>query len=207
MQVPEKLALVENHELAVAGLHALVTRYGASRFRFVRFDRHHPAHSAHLVLVDPFGGRADRLELLAGLAAHPRVATLAVFTLDVTPAVIDAALVRGATGVLSKATPGAALIDQLALLRAGEQIVSPPCAPAQTASVPAELTPREAAVLRLLASGARNADIARRCGVSVNTVKTHLRSVFRKLGVETRAQAVAAVLTASAPPLIDGCRR
>jgi LuxR family maltose regulon positive regulatory protein len=53
-----------------------------------------------------------------------------------------------------------------------------------------DLTPREISVLRLLAAGLQNKEIASRTSVSVNTVKTHTRHIFEKLGVKTRVQAV-----------------
>ena len=58
--------------------------------------------------------------------------------------------------------------------------------------VGAGLTVREREVLTLLADGLGNKQIAARLGISTNTVKTHLELLFEKLGVSTRAQAVAA---------------
>ena len=52
------------------------------------------------------------------------------------------------------------------------------------------LTPRELEVLRLLASGARNREIAEQLTVSVNTVKYHIENLYEKLGVSSRTQAV-----------------
>ena len=60
-----------------------------------------------------------------------------------------------------------------------------------TASAPV-LTQREREILALLADGFGNKQIAARLGISTNTVKTHLELLFDKLGVSTRAQAVAA---------------
>lgn len=62
---------------------------------------------------------------------------------------------------------------------------------APTHVVPRELTDRELEILRLLMRGLANAEIARKLGVSTNTVKNHLHSIYRKLGVTSRGQAFA----------------
>jgi DNA-binding NarL/FixJ family response regulator len=63
----------------------------------------------------------------------------------------------------------------------------------------AALTPREAEVLRLMAQGLGNGEIARRLFISEKTVKVHVSHIFEKLGVETRVQAV----LAAGPPRED----
>jgi len=60
--------------------------------------------------------------------------------------------------------------------------------------VPSPLSSRETEVLRELAAGARNAEIAARLGISERTVKAHLATIYLKLGVETRTAAVAAAM-------------
>jgi DNA-binding NarL/FixJ family response regulator len=62
-----------------------------------------------------------------------------------------------------------------------------------------QLTPREHEMARLVAEGASNKEIARRCAISVKTVKTHLTSIFRKLGLSTRLELAVAVGRAAAP--------
>lgn len=63
------------------------------------------------------------------------------------------------------------------------------------AALPAlELTAREIDVLKLLAQGLSNAEIADQLFISHNTVKTHLKSIFSKLGVEHRVQAAVIAL-------------
>ena len=67
--------------------------------------------------------------------------------------------------------------------------VPPPGNPAAVASL--GLTPREVEVLRLLAAGKANKEIARALGVSPNTVKTHLARLYDKLGASSRTAAIA----------------
>ena len=67
---------------------------------------------------------------------------------------------------------------------------APDTAPAAQTEPPAELTEREYEVLRLMAQGHSNAEIAERLFISVNTVKTHSANLFAKLDVRRRTQAV-----------------
>src|SRR5262245_63397212 len=69
----------------------------------------------------------------------------------------------------------------------------PPAEPTHVARF-AELSMRETEVLRALVGGARNSDIAEALGISERTVKAHLTSIYQKLGVETRAAAVAVAI-------------
>ena len=70
---------------------------------------------------------------------------------------------------------------------------APPPSPAFARDEPSGpfLTPREVEILALVGEGASNKAVARRLGISAHTVKFHLEAVFRKLGVATRAEAVA----------------
>ena len=79
----------------------------------------------------------------------------------------------------------------LAVIKAGS--ASPTAvSPRETAGSHVEpLSERELEVLRLIASGASNRDIARKLFVSLATVKTHINNIYRKLEVRTRTQAVA----------------
>jgi ATP/maltotriose-dependent transcriptional regulator MalT len=90
-----------------------------------------------------------------------------------------------------------------ALLKQTEQTLG--TAPRRRADVVEPLTERELAVLRLLATRLSNREIGRQLYVSINTVRTHIQAVYRKLGVATRAEAVAragelGLLPVSTPP-------
>ena len=67
---------------------------------------------------------------------------------------------------------------------------TPGPAPRRRATVPASLTERELAVLRLLPTRLSTREIGRELHVSVNTVRSQARSIYRKLGVTSRAEAV-----------------
>ena len=101
-----------------------------------------------------------------------------------------------ASGLLSR-NPDAYLIDvALRAVAAGLIVRSPGVMEAGFGQLPesdvqALLTPREIEVLEAIADGLTNKAIARRLNISLHTVKFHVESVFRKLGVRTRAEAVA----------------
>jgi DNA-binding NarL/FixJ family response regulator len=110
---------------------------------------------------------------------------------------IQRALRAGARGVLPRGASGLQIAAAVAAAAAGlavqPAIGSPtPARPALNPVAPAQpLTPRESEVLAMLAEGLGNKAIAGRLGISEHTVKTHVAAIFTKLGVSTRAEAVA----------------
>jgi DNA-binding NarL/FixJ family response regulator len=129
-----------------------------------------------------------------------RVLVLTTFDLD--EYVYDA-LAAGASGFLLKDATAEELFDAVRVVAAGDALLSPrvtrrlitefarlrPTTPV-TPEALRELTPREAEVLRLVAEGLSNAEIAERLVLSEETIKTHVGHVFAKLGVRDRAQSV-----------------
>ena len=132
---------------------------------------------------------------------HPaRVLVLTTYDLD--EYVYDA-LQAGASGFLLKDTPPEQLVGGIRAVANGEALLAPTVTrrlieefarigPGRPARPPAldELTPRELEVLRLLARGLSNAEIAATLVVSDTTVKTHVTHVLSKLGLRDRVQAV-----------------
>jgi DNA-binding NarL/FixJ family response regulator len=113
------------------------------------------------------------------------------------------ALRAGASGFMLKDAPAEELVGAIRVLAAGEALLAPavtrrvieafarlPVPSAAHADALAELTSREVDVLRLLARGLSNAEIARELIVSGATVKTHVSRLLMKLGLRDRIQAV-----------------
>jgi DNA-binding NarL/FixJ family response regulator len=105
----------------------------------------------------------------------------------------------GARAVLPRTASADAIIAAVEAAAAGLLVLPsdalaevPQGTAARTAAPPEALTAREAQILALLAEGLVNKQIAARLGISRHTVKTHLGTLFHKLGVSTRAEAVAA---------------
>lgn len=132
-------------------------------------------------------------------ATTPAPRVLVVTTFDIDEYVYEA-LRAGASGFLLKDTPPARLADAIRTVAAGDALLAPqitrrlverftaPRPPAPVAL--AELTGRELEVLRLLAGGLSNAEIADRLVLSLPTVKTHVARILMKLGLRDRVQAV-----------------
>jgi len=133
------------------------------------------------------------------IGSPPHILMLTTFDLD---DYVYEALRSGASGFLLKDTPPEDLIDAIRIVARGEALLAPSVTkrlidefarrPVTTRAVPglADLTERERDVLRLLAKGLSNAEIASALFVSETTVKTHVSHVLTKLEVRDRVQAV-----------------
>ncbi|MBS2532273.1 response regulator transcription factor [Catenulispora sp. NF23] len=121
----------------------------------------------------------------------PRILVLTTYDTD---ADITRAVEAGATGYLLKAEPPDELYAAIRAAAAGRTALSPPVASrmlARLRSPRPTLTDRERDILAQLAQGLGNRDIAKKLFISEATVKTHLGRIYDKLGVDTRAGAVA----------------
>ena len=169
-----------------------------------------------VVLMDLNMPRCDGVEATRRIrASHPQTQVVVLTTYSDDDSII-AALQAGALGYLTKdatraeigravlaAAAGQAVLDpavQQRLLSAA--VRAPAAAPAGPASADDDLTPREAEVLRLIAAGKSNREIARALFVSEATVKTHVNRIFAKTGSRDRGQAVHYAYTRgyAAPP-------
>ncbi|WP_194893670.1 response regulator [Catenulispora pinisilvae] len=134
-------------------------------------------------------------------AAIPRVLVLTTFDLD---EYVYEALRSGASGFILKDAPSAELVHAVRVVAAGEALLAPsvtrrliadftqrPPTPVPAVSHRlAELTPREAEVLRLIARGLSNAEISDLLFIAEQTTKTHVGRILMKLGLRDRVQAV-----------------
>ena len=162
------------------------------------------AKNPQVVLMDLNMPRCDGVEATRRIrASHPQTQVVVLTTYSDDDSII-AALQAGALGYLTKdatraeigravlaAAAGQAVLDpavQQRLLSAA--VRAPAAAPAGPASADDDLTPREAEVLRLIAAGKSNREIARALFVSEATVKTHVNRIFAKTGSRDRGQAM-----------------
>ncbi len=105
---------------------------------------------------------------------------------------IGTALAAGACGFVGKETEFDVLMDAIRRVHAGEQVVHDDAARRLASRLSSQLTTRELEVLRLLGCGLKNKQISAELNLVESTVKVHLTSIFTKLGVTDRTQAVLA---------------
>jgi DNA-binding NarL/FixJ family response regulator len=163
--------------------------------------RRHP----DVVLMDIRMPELDGLQAGERILSDPELETAVVMltTFDATEYVYEALRI-GASGFLLKDTPSERLLDAVRVAAAGEALIAPAItrrlieqftrgARPASGGVPAalaELTPRELEVLRLIARGMSNNEIASELILGENTIKTHVARVLSKLGLRDRVQAV-----------------
>jgi DNA-binding NarL/FixJ family response regulator len=165
-----------------------------------------------VVLMDIHMPRLDGIaatERILAECADVRVIMLTTFDLD---EYVYRALRAGASGFMLKTTPPRDLADALRTAARGDALLSPSItrrlidhytATASPAGSPglAELTARETEVLRMIALGLSNREIADQLFVGEATVKTHVNRIFAKLGVRDRVQAVVLAYQTGVAPL------
>ncbi|WP_327259010.1 MULTISPECIES: response regulator transcription factor [unclassified Streptomyces] len=211
-----RIVVVDDHEVVRAGFAGLLDTQpdfmvvgtasdGAEAVRVCAEQR------PDVVLMDVRMPGTDGIEATARIRAAapdgggPRILVLTTFDLD--EHVYDA-LAAGAGGFLLKDVTAERLFDAVRVVAAGEALLAPTVtrrligefarmrrtapAPASPTAPLTALTPRETEVLRLIAEGLSNPEIAARLSVSEETVKTHVSRILNKLGLRDRTQAVVA---------------
>lgn len=154
-----------------------------------------PANLPDLLVVDIRLPGMDGVELIATLKPRFKDLPILVLTMYEESDLIFDALKAGASGYLLKRAAGEELCDAIRQIRHGGAPMSPSIARKVVDSfrVPeptAGLSPREQEILNLLANGALYKEIAATLGISLDTVRTHLRRIYEKLHVHTRTEAV-----------------
>ena len=193
--VPLRVALVNDYEIVVAGLEHMLAPF-ADRVVVVELDSQRPvATPVDVMLFDAFtrervvGPVADLLQ------RSP--APVVIYTWHLDADLVQECLDLGVAGCVSKTATAQDLVDALEKVAAGSVVVSPrpeeDDAPISAGDWPGRgmgLSARESEVIALIAQGLSNQEVAARAYLSINSVKTYIRSAYRKIGVQRRSQAV-----------------
>jgi DNA-binding NarL/FixJ family response regulator len=187
------VALVNDYELVLRGL-AEILRPFRDRIQVVELDLdQNPECRVDVALFDPYGHAQLGLDRVASLAADPNVGTVAIYTWTLTDEQRVAARAVGARGIIAKSTAPGTFANALVEIAAGADFVSSEFGVKDVPPWPGHefgLTLRESEVAALLADGMSNKQISEALWISENTVKTHLKAIFQKASVTSRAQAM-----------------
>ncbi|MCE1178401.1 MAG: response regulator transcription factor [Micrococcales bacterium] len=198
LRKPLTAALVNDYDLVVRGVAHMLDDY-KDRVSVVELDAGTDvAEPVDIALYDSFAQAPFDAGDLADVLNNPKVRRVVVYTWNLQNDVIRIALEMGVDGYLSKTLPAEGLVKALERINAGERIVSR----VQTQVEDDELvggdwpgraeglTQRESEIIAHITQGLSNQQIASTCYLSINSVKSYIRSAYRKMGVASRSQAV-----------------
>lgn len=186
---PITVALVNDYEIILRGLHSMLAP-SSDRIQVIEHETSGtPASSADVALFDTFASRRDALDRARDMIAEGKVKHVVLYTFDAAEEFLTIARDVGVSGVVLKSASGDVLATAIERVMAGERVGLDDVVRATRSRTSKDLSPREQEVLALLALGRTNAEIGEQLFLSVDTVKTYVRRVFAKLGVNNRTQA------------------
>jgi DNA-binding NarL/FixJ family response regulator len=193
-----RVALVNDYEIVLEGLRALLRPY-APGIRVVELDINTtPVRTVDVTLFDTYGEAGALRDRVRELASDDANGAVIVFSFSNDAALANSVMRAGARGFISKASPATQIVDGIRAAARGERVML--LKRSQRAAVvpelgwpgrPVRLTERESELLALLPTGMTNRELGAHLFLSENTIKTQLRSLFSKLDVKNRVQAVA----------------
>jgi len=194
-RTPVRVAIVNDYELVVVGIAALLEPY-RDRVQVVELDSNLPVmHDVDVILYDTFGqvqgAGMDIPALVDGSQAK-----VVIYSWNLQRELVKDSFEAGAWGYLSKGMAAEELVHAIEQIHAGHRLAprsGGTVAPRADSDWPGKaqsLTVREAEIVALITQGLSNQEIAERSYLSINSVKTYIRTAYRKMGVERRAQAV-----------------
>jgi DNA-binding NarL/FixJ family response regulator len=196
MPSPITIAVVDDYDVVVLGVARMLEQY-PDRVRVAELSTTQTVdRPVDIVLYDAFAQPETDTADLGQFLANPLAGRTAVYTWNFHPQLIDQVRQQGLHGYLSKAMPARDLVTSLERIHAGEVVVSDPPGRARSATGldwpgRAEgLSDRESEILALITQGKSNADVAAITFLSPNTIKSYVRTIYRKIGVTSRTQAV-----------------
>jgi two-component system, NarL family, response regulator LiaR len=192
-----RVAIVNDYEVIVAGVLSMLAPFGRCVDVVELAVQENPDDDVDVALFDAYGQPGLGVGRIRSLAHDDNVGAVAVYTWNLTKAGRESAYRAGARGLIAKSLPAGAVVEALQALADGQTVETEGFRGGMQGAWPGSqwrLSSRESEVLALLATGMPNQAIADALFVSENTVRTHLKAVFRKLSVTNRSQAVARAL-------------
>ncbi len=202
-----RVLVADDHKIVREGVRAVLERAGfevvdeaaSGRETVEKVRQHHP----DVVLLDirmPDGDGLQALEAIKSTFPDVRVIMLTTYA---NPGYLARAVTAGAAGYLTKEADPGQITRAIRAAVSGEQLLDYELLQMALRNVAAQaaevspldddlitpLTEQEKIILRLIVAGLSNEDIGRTLSITVNTVKTHIRHIFQKLGVSDRTQA------------------
>jgi len=196
-QTSIRVFCVDDHPLLREGITAIINNQpdmslvaeAANGFEAIQKFREHQPDVTLMDLRLPDMSGIDALIAIRAEFPEARIIMLTTFEGDVE---IHRSLEAGARGYLLKSMPPKELVEGIRQVHAGKKRIPPQLAAQLAEHLGDEaLTEREIEVLRHIAGGNRNRDIAERLFISEETVKVHIKHIMEKLGATDRTQAVA----------------
>lgn len=212
------LLIVDDHPMIREGLVSMITPYQDINIVGTCSDGQEAIDSVErlapeVILMDIKMGKVNGIEATREIISGNPGMKIIMLTIFEDAESIRLALQAGASGYMLKQASGEKLVDSIRLVFRGETVIDSMLlnqlvtdytrlaqgfgvhTHASTADESRDLTPRESEVARHLAQGLTNKEISARTHLAVDTVKTHLRSIYRKMGVKNRSQAITEIMS------------
>jgi DNA-binding NarL/FixJ family response regulator len=193
---PITVALVDDYDVVVRGVANMFDQY-RDRVIVAELDSNEAVEEGvDIVLYDSFAQPESDYDEIAALVANPRARRVVVYTWNFHPELVRSARQQGVHGYLSKTLPARDLVAALEAVHAGQTVIS--SVPERRRSAvgldwPGRgegLSDRESEILALITQGKSNAEVAALTYLSPNTVKSYIRTIYRKIDVRSRTRAV-----------------
>jgi NarL family two-component system response regulator LiaR len=190
-----RLAIVNDYEVVVHGLASMLRSY-SDRVQVVEIDANaHPKSSVDIALFDTFAQSFRDRERIAHLVSDPGISKVVVYTWSADDPAVSQTRVPGISAYISKRLAAGDLVDALERIHTGETVPLQdsgrgPLVGGDWPGREEGLTARESEVLSLITQGYSNNDIVETTMLSINSIKSYIRSCYRKIGVTSRSRAI-----------------
>lgn len=194
---PVTVALSNDYDVVVHGVEAMLAPF-SDRVRVVEINLDTSTVTpVDVTLYDTFAQTQADADDIEEMLANPNNGRVVIYSWNVQPDLVRRALDKGCAGYLDKSLTAEQLVSAIERVAAGEVVLPDPGTvgypEVARGAWPGQehgLSARESEVLALITQGVTNEAIAARAYLSINTVKSYIRSAYRKIGVTRRSQAV-----------------